>query len=191
VGIAQVLYERNQLDDALEHATEGIERCRQVMVLRERDRGLGTLAWIRQARGEADAALDAINEACGRLCPRLRRRGPPMATLLRKLVADGRRGVLRVRIDYLGRILRGVGKRGVPAGPEALALTAGLAAPLTGRELEVLQLLAAGRGNQEIAKELVVTLETVKKHVSHIFDELGAVNCTQAVAHARQLGLVR
>jgi LuxR family maltose regulon positive regulatory protein len=117
--------------------------------------------------------------------------GPPMAALLRKLVAAGRRGVPRVRIDYLGRILRGVEKRGVPAGPETSALTAGLAAPLTGRELEVLQLLAAGRGNQEIAKELVVTLETVKKHVSHVFDKLGAVNRVQAVAHARELGLIR
>jgi tetratricopeptide (TPR) repeat protein len=64
VGIAQVLYERNQLDEALEHVTHGIELCRHVMVLRERDRGLVTLAWIRQAMGEADAALDAMEEAC-------------------------------------------------------------------------------------------------------------------------------
>ena len=48
VGMAQVLYERNQLDEALQHVTEGIELCRQVMVLRERDRGLVVLAWIRR-----------------------------------------------------------------------------------------------------------------------------------------------
>jgi DNA-binding NarL/FixJ family response regulator len=40
----------------------------------------------------------------------------------------------------------------------------------------VLRLLAAGRRNQEIARELAVTPETVKKHTSHILDELGAAN---------------
>jgi LuxR family maltose regulon positive regulatory protein len=54
----------------------------------------------------------------------------------------------------------------------------------------VLRLLAAGRRNRDIAAELVVTLETVKKHTSHIFDKLGAANRTQAVAHARRLGLI-
>jgi DNA-binding CsgD family transcriptional regulator len=54
----------------------------------------------------------------------------------------------------------------------------------------VLRLLAACRRNQEIARELVVTLETVKKHTSHIFDELGAANRSQAVAHARTLWLI-
>jgi LuxR family maltose regulon positive regulatory protein len=54
----------------------------------------------------------------------------------------------------------------------------------------VLRLLAAGRRNRDIAQEPVVTLETVKKHTSHLLDKLGAANRTQAVAHARRLGLV-
>jgi LuxR family transcriptional regulator, maltose regulon positive regulatory protein len=54
----------------------------------------------------------------------------------------------------------------------------------------VLRLLAAGRPNREIAQELVVTLETVKKHASHIFDKLGAANRTEAVARARELRLI-
>jgi LuxR family transcriptional regulator, maltose regulon positive regulatory protein len=66
----------------------------------------------------------------------------------------------------------------------------GLVEPLTDRELEVLQLLAAGTSNRQIADELVVTVETVKKHVSHLLDKLGAANRTQAVARARQLGLL-
>jgi LuxR family transcriptional regulator, maltose regulon positive regulatory protein len=69
-------------------------------------------------------------------------------------------------------------------------VVAGLVEPLTARELEVLRLLAAGRRNQEIAAELVVTLETVKKHLSHLFDKLGVANRTQAVARARELGLL-
>ncbi len=64
-------------------------------------------------------------------------------------------------------------------------------APLSARELEVLTLLAAGKPNQTIAEELVITLETVKRHVSHILDKLGATNRTQAVTRARELGLLR
>jgi LuxR family transcriptional regulator, maltose regulon positive regulatory protein len=61
---------------------------------------------------------------------------------------------------------------------------------LTTRELEVLGLLAAGRSNQRIAQELVVSLDTVKKHVSRVLDKLGAANRTEAVARARALGLL-
>jgi LuxR family transcriptional regulator, maltose regulon positive regulatory protein len=50
--------------------------------------------------------------------------------------------------------------------------------------------LAAGKLNRQIADELVVALDTVKKHVSHILEKLGADNRTQAVTHARELGLI-
>jgi LuxR family maltose regulon positive regulatory protein len=66
----------------------------------------------------------------------------------------------------------------------------GLAEPLTGRELEVLRLLAAGRSNQRIALDLFVALDTVKKHVTHVLGKLGAANRTEAAARARQLGLI-
>jgi LuxR family maltose regulon positive regulatory protein len=51
-------------------------------------------------------------------------------------------------------------------------------------------LLAAGKSNQEIAEELFVALDTVKKHVSHILAKLGATNRTEATARARPLGLL-
>ena len=65
-----------------------------------------------------------------------------------------------------------------------------LIAPLTERESEVLLLLAEGEANREIADKLVVTLDTVKKHLTHVFGKLGAVSRTQAVARARALGLL-
>jgi LuxR family transcriptional regulator, maltose regulon positive regulatory protein len=54
----------------------------------------------------------------------------------------------------------------------------------------VLQMLAAGRSNQAIADQFVVTLDTVKKHVTHLLGKLGAANRTEAVARARELGLI-
>jgi DNA-binding NarL/FixJ family response regulator len=61
---------------------------------------------------------------------------------------------------------------------------------LTPRELEVLQLLAQGLQNKEIAGELVISERTVKYHVSSIMGKLGAGNRTEAVAIAANLGLV-
>jgi LuxR family maltose regulon positive regulatory protein len=62
--------------------------------------------------------------------------------------------------------------------------------PLSKRELEVLQLIAAGASNKEIADALVVALPTAKKHVSNILSKLNASSRTQAVAEARALGLL-
>ena len=69
-------------------------------------------------------------------------------------------------------------------------MPSGIVDPLTSRELEVLGKLAAGRSNQAIARELVVTLDTVKKHVGHVLGKLGAANRTEAVARARELSLI-
>jgi LuxR family maltose regulon positive regulatory protein len=65
-----------------------------------------------------------------------------------------------------------------------------LVEPLSGRELQVLHLIAQGRTNQEIAQQLVVARGTVKAHASHIYRKLDVANRTEAVAHARQLGIL-
>jgi LuxR family transcriptional regulator, maltose regulon positive regulatory protein len=65
-----------------------------------------------------------------------------------------------------------------------------LVEPLTPRELEVLQLIAAGDSNQTIADNLVITVRTVKKHTTNIYGKLNAGSRTQAVARARELGLL-
>jgi len=78
----------------------------------------------------------------------------------------------------------------VPTQRRSAAAAPGLAEPLTDRELEVLRLLAAGKSNQRIAHDLVVALDTVKKHVTHVLGKLCATNRTEAAARARQLGLI-
>jgi len=62
---------------------------------------------------------------------------------------------------------------------------------LTTREREVLQLIAAGKSNQEIADELFITLKTVKTHVSNILSKLGVEDRTQATIYAFQNQLVK
>ena len=61
---------------------------------------------------------------------------------------------------------------------------------LSVRELEVLRLLAAGRSNQQIADELVISLNTARKHVANILDKTDTANRTEAAAYARDHGLV-
>lgn len=65
---------------------------------------------------------------------------------------------------------------------------AGQMLPLTRRELDILSLLAQGKSNQDIASEFVLTVNTVKKHVSNILGKLGVSNRTQAVMLARERG---
>jgi LuxR family transcriptional regulator, maltose regulon positive regulatory protein len=67
---------------------------------------------------------------------------------------------------------------------------AGLIEPLTERELEVLQLIAQGKTNLEIASQLIVARGTVKAHAANIFSKLEVTNRTEAVARARQIGIL-
>ena len=63
VGLAQVLYERNELDAALDHATRGVKLCRQLTFTQSLATGLAVVARIRQAQGDAAGALEAMGEA--------------------------------------------------------------------------------------------------------------------------------
>jgi LuxR family transcriptional regulator, maltose regulon positive regulatory protein len=62
--------------------------------------------------------------------------------------------------------------------------------PLSQREQEVLQLMAEGLSNQALADRLIISLATVKKHLSNIFGKLQATSRTEAIARARALGLL-
>ena len=317
VGLAEVLYERDELAAALDHATRGVTLCRQLAFTPPLATGLAILARIRQAQGDAAAALEAMGEAGQvELSPQViallnpvpsqrarlqlaqgdvraaaqwakvaglgpddepdypRERGylllarvllaqdrlGPALTLLQRLLATAasqgrtgsiieiqalralalaarrdhasalgalaealtpacRQGYVRVFADegapmhallarlsaaqrdqrgpargvhagYLAALLRACGQAdAVPPQRRAAAAVPGLVEQLTNRELEILALLAAGTPNPRIAEELVVTLDTVKKHVTHVLGKLGAANRTEAAARARQLGL--
>jgi LuxR family maltose regulon positive regulatory protein len=322
VGLAEVLYERDELAAAYEHATQGIALCRQLAFTQPLATGLALLARIRQAQGDAVGALDAIGQAervelspqvtpllnpvpawrarlllargevaavaqwasgrelwaddelsyprerehlvlvrvllaehthdrALRLLERLRAQavtqqrtgsiievaalqavalaargnqaaalaslaeslilaaprgyvrvfadeGAPMARLVSRLAAAQRAGQATpagaMPLNYLDRLalaFRAGSARPAPRQARQTAAVATLAEPLSPRELEVLGLLAAGKSNQQIADELVVVPDTVKKHVGHILSKLSAANRTQAVARARALGLLR
>jgi LuxR family maltose regulon positive regulatory protein len=79
----------------------------------------------------------------------------------------------------------------VVTAPQEIASPAGnLVEPLSQRELEVLHLLALGRTNQEIAQQLIVAPGTVKAHIHNIYGKLDVARRTEAVARARQLGIL-
>jgi LuxR family maltose regulon positive regulatory protein len=119
-----------------------------------------------------------------------------MAGLLRRFVSSSQRGHRPAAgeeiVAYAVRLL-GVASRSREKLPGPAARSVGapmLIESLTEREGEVLVLLAEGRSNREIAERLVVTLDTVKKHLTHIFGKLDAGSRTQAIARARDLHLL-
>jgi LuxR family transcriptional regulator, maltose regulon positive regulatory protein len=191
---------------AQQRPEQALGLLRRLGALAERQRRADSLIRIRavaalalQAAGDHDAAAElagalalAADEGYVRVFVD---EGVPMATLLEALAAGSRRpgAAAEVPPAHLGRLLQALQRAGVPIGPRGARAAAvpGLLDPLSERELEVLALLVAGRPNQAIADELVITLDTVKRHVTHILDKLGVANRTQAVARARALGLVR
>lgn len=113
-----------------------------------------------------------------------------MAAMLRELLV-GRRGFRRP--EFLAQLTAAFELHGMPiVAPARRGAVAapGMVRPLTAREHEILILLAAGHLNREIAEGLFITVDAVKRHVSHVFEQLAVSNRTQAVARAHDLGLL-
>ena len=151
------------------------------------------------ACGDQNAAVDALAAVLALGGPQgyvrvFADEGAPMRALLARLAAaqpDQRAPAGGIDAGYLAALLSACGQAdAVPSRSRAAGAPPGMIEPLTDRELEVLRLIAAGRSNQRIAHELVVALDTVKKHVTHVLGKLGAANRTEAAARARQLGLI-
>jgi ATP/maltotriose-dependent transcriptional regulator MalT len=105
--------------------------------------------------------------------------GPPMAALLE---AAARHGTART---YVRRLLAAIDR---PAG--SFRINQDLVEPLSERELDVLRLLATDLGGPDIARELVVSLNTVRTHTKNIYAKLGANNRRAAVSRAIELDLL-
>lgn len=112
--------------------------------------------------------------------------GAPMARLLYQALSQG------VHPDYVRHLLAAFPacEREQAAPSRAVAAAIGLAEPLSSRELEVLDLIAAGLTNQQIAARLYLSLHTVKSHARNIYAKLGVSSRTQAAATGRVLGLL-
>ena len=92
---------------------------------------------------------------------------------------------------YVDKIVRAFSQRAkVIPQPTITDQASGIVEPLTGRELEIIRLIAAGQSNREISQRLYLALSTVKGHNLRIFDKLQAQNRTEAVARAREMGLL-
>jgi LuxR family maltose regulon positive regulatory protein len=107
--------------------------------------------------------------------------GPAMAALL---AAAAQRGIAT---DYVRRLLAAVSD----TEPARSTSAESLIEPLSGREVDVLRLLGTDLGGPEIARELVVSLNTVRTHTKNIYAKLGVNNRRAAVRRARELGLLR
>jgi LuxR family maltose regulon positive regulatory protein len=149
-----------------------------------------------QAQGDTDQALVALGRALTLAEPEGYVRlfvdeGPPMTRLLLEAAARG------IMPDYARRLLavfETEAKDEEPAlrRPPSVSRdeAEGLVEPLSERELEILQLIAEGLTNQEIASRLFLALNTVKVHTRNIYGKLGVNSRTQAVAKARALGIL-
>jgi LuxR family maltose regulon positive regulatory protein len=151
-------------------------------------------ALARQALGETSQAESALAKSLALAEPEgyLRiflEEGQPMQELLARWLSHAGNSPLR---DYASRLLSQfeVETRKVIAAQKPASQTGGLVDPLSQRELEVLRLIALGRTNQEVAGQLVVSRGTVKAHTASIYRKLDVANRTEAVARARQLGIL-
>ncbi|MEX1019845.1 MAG: LuxR C-terminal-related transcriptional regulator [Litorilinea sp.] len=166
----------------------------------ERLRVMVLQAVMHHAQGEKDRAVHLLGDALTLAEPSGLIRlfvdeGLPMRQLLSTAAAQG------IRPAYTGRLLAAfageaqptntIERAALPSSLPAQPLIEPLIEPLSQRELEVLQLIAHGFSNRRISESLFLALDTVKGHNRRIFGKLQVQRRTEAVARARELGLLR
>jgi LuxR family maltose regulon positive regulatory protein len=135
-------------------------------------------------RGNVAAALAPLERALTLAEPEgyvriLVDEGPPMEVLL------GAAAKRRIAPNHVRRLLTAFGK-----GPDRTTASRVLIEPLSERELDVLRLLATDLGGPDIARRLIVSLNTVRTHTRNIYAKLGVNNRRAAVHRAQELDLL-
>lgn len=197
--------------DLLTHTLNMLDRLMADAAAKDREASVLEILIVRalalRAQGNIPDAMTTLVRALNMAAPEgyIRRfvdEGSVMKSLLQAVDTRAVTG----GVSYVPRLLeaftpdggmRGMGDVGVLAHGEFVPTQVAshssrntLPEPLSGRELEVLRLIADGWSNAEVATELVIALSTVKTHTNSIFSKLGATSRTQAVARARDLHLI-
>jgi LuxR family maltose regulon positive regulatory protein len=145
----------------------------------------------------SDAALIVLEEAMAMAEPQGCVRafvdlGGPMQRLLDKATHASRPRYTAMLLEAMQAQLRAMasGRPGVEPPQPPAVVPPGLADPLSQRELQILTLICKGLSNQEIGRQVFLSLSTVKWHNQNIFDKLDVQRRTEAVARARELKLL-
>jgi ATP/maltotriose-dependent transcriptional regulator MalT len=195
ISRARLLIAREEYDEALQlldrlrEAVQGSDRRGNVIEI------LMLQALALRARDEKTRAMEVMGQALALGEPEGYVRtfvdeGPAMVVLLSETLEARQRGRLdpanKVPVHYFRKLIALLERDATGTVPPA----AGPPEPLSERELEVLQLIAAGKSNRRIATELFVSVGTVKTHINNVYRKLDAHSRTQAVARARELNLI-
>lgn len=188
-------YEQDRNPQAIESAIRLLTRLLAAAETEERG---GSVLSILLLQALAYSAQDHENQAVASLTQAITLAAPegylttfvlegkPMAQLLSTLAAQG------IMPTYVQQILDSFPHAQVPVFPTTPSRLAEqpLVEPLSQRELEILALISKGYSNQEISDRLFLALSTIKGHNRNIFGKLGVQRRTEAVARARELGLL-
>ncbi|MCC6189161.1 MAG: AAA family ATPase [Anaerolineales bacterium] len=195
VTLARLLIAQHTSEPGAGSIREAIGLLERLLSAAEAGRRLGSvikilvvLALAHEAAGSRPAALGTLERALMLAEPEGYVRifvdeGPPMERLLHAAAARG------TAPDYVQRLLAAF-HPAAPAPTRPYAAQSTSAEPLSEREREVLHHIAEGLTNREIADRLYLSLYTVKAHARSIYAKLEANNRTQAVAKARELGIL-
>ena len=197
IVLARILIAQRQLDDAtgllqrlLEAAEAGGRTTRMIEIL-----NLQALSF--QSQGDTDRAINTLERALSLAEPGGFIRifvdeGLPMARLLHVILSRAEALSRGIAPDYVRQLLGAfpIAEQDHVVSSQRQSPESELIEPLSEREIEVLQLVAEGLTNPQIAARLYLSLNTVKVHTRNIYGKLGVGNRTGAVARARALGIL-
>jgi LuxR family maltose regulon positive regulatory protein len=191
VTLARVLLARSRAQPAQAPVADAARLLERLLAAAEAGERTGSVleilvlqALTRHARGNLPGALAALERALSLAEPEgyvrtFAGEGPPMRSLLRAAAEQG------IALSYVHRLLAAVNRS-----EERPPLRQGLIQPLSERELQVLRLLASDLDGPDIARELTVSLNTVRTHTKSIYAKLGVNNRRAAVRQAAELDLL-